>query len=109
MPSRSQGQAICNDRRSKQGAPVLPNMVLFLGQDALNDSGLWETDGTGSGTVELALAPTATGPMGLTPGGITVLDGQVLFEGVDSSGDLGLWTTDGTVAGTMELTSIVGA
>jgi ELWxxDGT repeat protein len=88
---------------------VLPNIVLFEGQDALNDSGLWETNGTGSGTFELALPPTATGPFGLTPRYLTVLGGQVLFEGTDSSGDLGLWTTDGTPLGTMELTSIVGA
>jgi ELWxxDGT repeat protein len=86
---------------------VLPNIVLFRGQDALNDSGLWETNGTGSGTFELA--PAGIGAQGLSPTSITVLGGQVLFEGEDLSGHSGLWTTDGTAVGTAELTSIVGA
>jgi ELWxxDGT repeat protein len=86
---------------------MLPNIVLFQGQDALNDSGLWETNGTGSGTFELA--PSGTGAQGLSPSGITVLGGQVLFEGVDLSGDSGLWSTDGTAVGTVELTGIAGA
>ena len=60
---------------------MLPNIVLFQGQDALNDSGLWETNGTGSGTFELA--PAGTGAQGLSPSGITVLGTRVLFEGVD--------------------------
>ena len=86
---------------------MLPNIVLFQGQDALNNSDLWETNGTGTGTFELAA--TGAGAQGLTPSDITVLGGQVLFEGVDLSGDFGLWTTNGTAIGTVELTSIVGA
>ena len=86
---------------------MLPNIVLFRGQDPVNDSGLWETDGTGSGTFELT--PAGGSALGLTPSSITVLGGQVLFEGANSSGHLGLWTTDGTAAGTVELTSIAGA
>jgi ELWxxDGT repeat protein len=86
---------------------VLPNIVLFQGQDASNDSDLWEADGTGSGTFELA--PTGAAASGLFPNDITVMGDQVLFEGADSSDDLGLWTTDGTALGTRELTSIAGA
>ena len=86
---------------------MLPNIVLFRGQDALNDSGLWGTNGTGIGTFELA--PTGADAQGLSPSSITVLGGQVLFEGVNSSGTNGLWTSDGTAAGTVELTSIAGA
>ena len=86
---------------------MLPNIVLFQGQDAIDDSGLWATNGTGSGTFELA--PTGAGASGISPSAITVLGGQVLFEGVNSSGDFGLWTTDGTAGGTVELTSIMGA
>ncbi len=86
---------------------MLPNIVLFQGQDALNDSGLWETNGTGSGTFELT--PAGTGAQGLSPSSITVLGGQVLFEGVDLSGHSGLWITNGTAAGTAELSSISGA
>jgi ELWxxDGT repeat protein len=44
---------------------VLPNSVFFLGQDGLNDSGLWETNGTGSGTFELA--PTGASASGSRP------------------------------------------
>jgi ELWxxDGT repeat protein len=86
---------------------VLPNIVLFQGQDALNNSDLWETNGTGTGTFELAA--TGAGAQGLTPSDITVLGGQVLFEGVDSSGHSGLWASDGTAVGTAELTSVAGA
>ena len=86
---------------------MLPNVVLFQGQDALNDSGLWETNGTGSGTFELA--PAGTGAQGLSPSGITVLGTRVLFEGVDLGGHSGLWITDGTAVGTTELSSISGA
>ena len=32
---------------------MLPNIVLFEGQNGVNASGLWETDGTASGTFEL--------------------------------------------------------
>ena len=86
---------------------MLPNVVLFQAQDALNQSSLWETNGTASGTFELA--PAGANSLGLSPTDITVLGAQVLFAGVDSSGDVGLWTSDGTAAGTVELTSITGA
>ena len=86
---------------------MLPNIVLFQAQDALNQSSLWETNGTASGTFELT--PAGANSLGLSPTDITVLGAQVLFAGVDSSGDVGLWTSDGTAVGTMELTSIAGA
>ncbi len=86
---------------------MLPNVVLFQAQDALNQSSLWETNGTASGTFELA--PAGANSLGLSPTDITVLGVQVLFAGVNSSGDVGLWTSDGTAAGTVELTSIAGA
>ena len=76
---------------------MLPDIVLFAGLDATNDSGLWETNGTGSGT-----AVTGAGASGIAPTSITVLGGQILFEGVNSSGDFGLWTTDGDLTDTVE-------
>ena len=85
---------------------MLPNIVLFEGQDTAGEDGLWETNGTGSGTFEFA--PTGADASGLSPSAITVLSGAVLFEGLDSSGDFGLWTTDGTATGTVELASIAG-
>jgi hypothetical protein len=87
---------------------VLRSIVLFRGEDALNASGLWETNGTGSGTFELAPIGGADAS-GLSPSNLTLFNGEVLFEGVNSSGDFGLWTTDGTAVGTVELTGIVGA
>ena len=86
---------------------MLPNIVLFEGQDTAGEDGLWETNGTGSGTFEFV--PTGADASGLSPSAITVLSGAVLFEGLNSSGDFGLWTTDGIAAGTVELASIAGA
>ena len=89
----AQGTRFCNDQRQNEGAAVLPNIVLFQGQDVLNDSGLWETNGTGTGTFELA--PTGAGAQGLFPSGITVLGGQVLFEGAIPSATLGCGSQTG--------------
>ena len=86
---------------------MLPNVVLFRAQDSLNQSSLWETNGTASGTFELA--PAGANSLGLSPTDITMLGAQVLFAGVNSSGDVGLWTSDGAAAGTVELTTIAGA
>jgi len=111
---------------------MLPNVVLFSGKDA-NSVGLWETNGTVSGTFEFLTNPpavagqpqvTGEAAFGFVPQpgmslDLTVFDGQVLFYGRYSPNpaapvDIGpftLWTTDGTVAGTVPipLTSIVGA
>jgi ELWxxDGT repeat protein len=87
---------------------VFNGHVLFNGLDSSSQFGLWETDGTASGTKELTGIAGAAGT-GLAPFDLTVLNGQVLFGGRDSSGQLGLWETDGTVAGTHELTGIAGA
>ena len=73
---------------------MLPNVVLFQARDALNQNSLWETDGTATGTFELA--PAGANSLGLSPTDITVLGAQVLFAGFDSSGQVGLWTSDGT-------------
>ena len=72
---------------------MLPSIVLFRGEDALNASGPWETNGTGSGTFELAPIGGADAS-GLSPSNLTLFNGEVLFEGVNSSGDFGLWTTE---------------
>jgi ELWxxDGT repeat protein len=93
---------------------VFNGEVLFAGEDASDDYGLWETNGTAAGTSEL------TGIAGAAPFGLffaaqpvepnfTVFNGEVLFEGNDVSGHLGLWVTNGTAAGTDELTGISGA
>jgi ELWxxDGT repeat protein len=104
--------------------------VLFAGADAsldqfghLNHSvGLWISDGTAAGTVELG----GLGDLGISgapsSGGLfqfgsvqfphfIAYKNQVLFEAIDAANKIGLWITDGTTAGTHELTGInnVGA
>ncbi len=94
---------------------VYNGQILFSGYNSSGQRGLWETDGTASGTHELTgIAGAATigqgiGPPGLMPSDLTVYNGQVLFSGYDSSSQRGLWETDGTVAGTHEVTGIAGA
>ena len=88
---------------------MLPNVVLFQGVDSSGQTGLWETDGTTTGTFELtgiaAAFPTGLYPVNLTP----INANEVLFNGVDKGGLSGLWETDGTAAGTHELTGIARA
>ena len=91
---------------------VYNGQLLFSGNDSNGQTGLWESNGTASGTHELtgiAGAPTTGKGLGLEPSYLTVFDGHVFFNGTDSSGQVGLWETDGTVAGTHELTGIAGA
>ena len=78
---------------------ALPNIVLFQGRDASGELGLWETNGTASGTFESVT--------GLNPSNLTVLNGKVLFESqVNGTGPFGLWTTNGTPGNATELTGI---
>ena len=86
------------------------HVVFFQGVDADNPSqiGLWVTNGTASGTFELAPIVGANAS-GLQPGNMANFNGEVLFEGVNAGGQSGLWVTNGTAAGTLELTSIAGA
>ncbi|HYI10053.1 MAG TPA: ELWxxDGT repeat protein [Thermoanaerobaculia bacterium] len=60
--------------------------TLYAGTEA----GLWKTDGTAAGTVQL----TSVGASRLT-----LFKNRIYFAGIDAAGSE-LWTTDGTVAGT---------
>ena len=84
---------------------MLPNVVLFQGTDTTNTQGLWETNGTASGTFLLTNGPNAYGfrPSGSSLMDLTVFNNQVLFGGRDATSKFELWTTDGTAAGTVEL------
>ena len=104
------GQSIGAPGLSPAYLTVFNGEMLFSGDDAHGQLGLWETDGTVAGTHELTgIAGAPTTGKGLNPSDLTVFDGQVVFNGRNSSGQLGLWVTDGTVAGTHELTGITGA
>ena len=88
------------------GFTVFGDQVLFRGIDTAGASGLWMTNGTASGTMEIT-AGAASG--GINPTDITVFNGAALFNGVNAAGKLGLWTTDGTAEGTKEVTSTGGS
>src|SRR3984957_402041 len=85
-------------------------LAVFAGEDtdAAGGSGLWITNGTASGTLELTgISGAYTG--GITPFDLTVFNSGELFAGEDAAGDEGLWVTNGTAADTQELTGISGS
>lgn len=91
------------------GMAELDGKVIFSG---LNDSGtygLWITDGTVAGTMEIPVQGAAEGSLGLRADNFVTFNGRVLFRGFGADGTIGLWTTDGTAAGTQELAGINGA
>ena len=83
--------------------------ALFQGYDASGANGLWITDGTAAGTIELAVS-------GSDPGGLfanitqiadfTVRGSEILFAGDDASGHYNLWETDGTTTETNPFSAI---
>src|SRR6185312_3386900 len=90
---------------------MLPNIVLFQGSDSSNTQGLWETNGTATGTFKLTNGPNLAGfqPNAASLLDLTVFNNQVLFSGRVTNTYYGLWTTDGTGLGTVQLTGIPGA
>src|SRR5579863_4588163 len=85
--------------------------VFFAGPDNDGATGLWTTDGTAAGTIEVGGLDdgglTALGQhpssLGLTPTNLTVNGQQVLFNGQDAIGFQELWASDGTATGTYEI------
>jgi len=85
--------------------------VLFQGFDANSGYGLWTSNGTAAGTVEIGgldnAGVTGAYSQGLDPSSITVLGGQAIFLGDDSNYASkyaqSLWMTDGTNSGTTEI------
>jgi ELWxxDGT repeat protein len=79
-------------------------MVIFDGMDSAGNDGIWKTDGTGAGTVEIAAAHLVNDPGGLfgypasdfQAADFTIFNGKIIFQGWDSLGNIGLWETDGT-------------
>jgi ELWxxDGT repeat protein len=95
---------------STAGAPGAASPLLavnghffFTAADQAGRTGLWVSDGTAAGTVELV-----GGGKLVQAGALAVLGAAVLFSGTDSLGVQGLWRTDGTQAGT-SLVSAFGA
>jgi ELWxxDGT repeat protein len=87
----------------------LGGKVVFSGADSSGKNGLWVSDGTAAGTVELGgfgdQQIANVGPNGLMGATFDAarLGNLLLFNGFDSTGHIGLWETDGTVAGTTEI------
>jgi ELWxxDGT repeat protein len=98
-----------------QHLTVFNGEVIFEGNDAANNYGLWVTDGTAQGTHELNVAGELLGSGGMFGAGVainpdfTIFNNEVLFVGTDSNAKMGLWVTDGTSSGTHEITTATGA
>jgi hypothetical protein len=95
------------------GFTVLGDKVLFSGLDSRGLTGLWVTDGTSTGTVELNVSGANTA-VGLGPDGFQVVGDQAFFTGLSTGdhprslgggppGSYSLWVTDGTANGTTEI------
>ena len=69
------------------GLTAFHNEVLFNGWNAAGAHGLWATDGTAAGTVEVT-GITGAASTGVNPSDITVENGKALFNGVDTAGNL---------------------
>ena len=87
---------------------VFHNEVLFNGLDSRATagnpvSGLWETNGTSAGTIELEGAGVGSSTSGLDPYDLTVFGADVLFGATNASNQVGLWETDGTPGGAHEI------
>ena len=71
----------------------------FVADDGRTGSELWKSDGTASGTVQVAdLLP---GPDGSQPEGLTTMGGDLFFTALDADYEQDLWKVDGTTGGTV--------
>lgn len=104
------GAAVGSDFVSQGGnTVVLGGRAIFAAYDnTSSNAGLWTSDGTASGTHEIAVSGAST-DLGLEPGNFVQLGTLALFSGFDAADHDGLWVTDGTSAGTHELVGISGA
>ena len=82
------------------------SVAFFEALDSSGREGLWQSDGTASGTFEIG-GPGSAGIAGalaeFDPGDIAAFGDGVLFQALDSSGGVGLWFSNGTAAGPREI------
>jgi ELWxxDGT repeat protein len=79
--------------------------LLFDAADSTGYYGIWVSDGTATGTTEIANLDE----MNLEGTNFAVYGNEVLFQAVDSNHKTTLWITDGTSAGTTEIGGINNA
>jgi len=82
---------------------VANGQIFFAGTDGSGALGLWKSDGTGAGTIEIKPAAASQNGVAPTTSNIVAFNGLTYFAGHDASGNVGLWSTDGTGADTVEL------
>ena len=82
---------------------VSNNKIFFAATDSNGNTGLWTSDGTAGGTVELAPANTFVSGLNPTTSDIVSFNGLTYFAGQDAAGKTGLWVSNGTSAGTSEI------
>jgi len=87
---------------------VANGRIFFSGYDSAGRNNLWVSDGTASGTVEIAAAQSAAGGLAPTTSNIVAFAGLVYFAATDAAGHVDLWSSDGTAAGTTRL-DVAGA
>src|SRR3954447_1701217 len=77
--------------------------IFFAATTFAHGTELWATDGTASGTAEVA--DILSGTFSSTPSQFVIANGKLLFNARGGRGEE-LWATDGTSAGTREVLDI---
>jgi len=72
--------------------------LFFTADDGTHGRELWTSDGTGTGTVQVA--DIRPGARGSDPDGQTIAGGKVFFDADDGSHGRELWVSDGSTGGT---------
>jgi ELWxxDGT repeat protein len=92
---------------SPENLTAFDNSVLFDGNDSTEFQGLWITDGTTAGTVEIGgpknEAIFDSGLTSFNANDFITLGSLALFNAPNREGDAALWVTDGTANGTVEI------
>jgi ELWxxDGT repeat protein len=92
---------------SPENLTAFNNSVLFDAYDSGGFQGLWITDGTTAGTVEIGGLSNQgiadSGTSSFVANDFTTLGTEELFNAPDAEGDAALWITDGSAIGTKEI------
>ncbi len=81
--------------------------LVFAATDTTGRRGVWQTDGTSAGTIQIT-APATAAASGWNPSSFASIDQTVLFAGADSAGKSGLFALDGR-SGTVSEVTVAGS